>query len=122
MIKMRYVHVQKNGHSCAQLIDANLKKKKSDLANESPSPAHPTDSILKEKSSLLLYKPEMKVVRMKGWIIGTWGAWDILSFHLKPCLKPLVFKEVSVQIKKGRETASLKSLVPPKHQAEMESH
>lgn len=64
----------------------------------------------------------MKVVSMKGWVIGTLGGWDILSFYLKPSLKPLVFKEGSVKKGGGEEDASLKTSVPPRRQAQMKKH
>lgn len=85
-------------------------------------PSHPPHSTLKKKSSLLLSKPEMKVVSMKGWIIGTLRGWDILLFTWNLPSSPLVFKEGSVKKKKKEEDASLKTSVPPRYQAQMKKH
>lgn len=83
-------------------------------------PSHPPHSTLRKKSSLLLSKPEMKVVSMKGvdnWHLRGMG---YFIFSLE------TFRQAPWSSKKGvsekKEDASLKTSAPPRHQARMKKH
>lgn len=100
MIKTQHGHAQKQTLLC--MANKCQFKGKEVWSGKWKPISHPTHPIAhwERKAHCFCLNQKWKLLAWRGWIIGTWGGWDILSFHLKPSVKPLGLQRRECQKKR----------------------